>query len=143
MRRHESLIPLSKFHRSCLFLALIAKENAPEIKGYPTDIAGKIEYAIGFYQGPLQKHFDLEIKLWKYASPKSERLKEIVSALANERKELHELFERLLADQTEACLNQIGALLEKHIRKEERVLFQQIQNDLTEKELSKVSKLIS
>lgn len=143
MKRHKSLVPLSQFHRSCLFLALIAKENAPAVKGYPTNIEGKIEYALSFYQGPLQKHFDQEEELWKYVSHKSGRLNEVITELARERKALHDLFKNLLANKVEIILNQIGELLEKHIRKEERVLFQQIQSDLTEEELSKISKLLS
>lgn len=143
MRRHESLIPFSKFHRSCLFLALIAKENAPNVKGYPTDTEGKIEYALSFYQGPLKKHFDQEEALWQYVNHKSERLNKVITELGQERKALHQLFENLLANKVEITLNQIGALLEKHIRQEERVLFQQIQSDLTEEELSEISKLLN
>lgn len=143
MKRHKSLIPLSQFHRSCLFLALIAKENAPVVKGYPTDIEGKIEYALSFYQGPLQKHFYKEKQLWKYVKPKSQHLNEVLTELTQERKALQDLFDKLLKNKAATILNQIGALLEKHIRKEERVLFQQIQSDLTEEELSEISKLLS
>lgn len=141
MKRNKVLIPLSRFHRSCLFLALISKENAPEVKGYPTDMVGKIEYALSFYQGPLQKHFEVEEKLWKYVEPKSEKLEVTISDLTKERKVLHSLFNELLTDKTESCLNQIGTLLEKHVRKEERVLFQQIQSDLTEEELFEITRL--
>ncbi len=143
MKRHKSLIPLSQFHRSCLFLALVAKENAPSVKGYPTDIEGKIAYAISFYHGPLQKHFDQEAVLWKYVSHKSERLDQVLTDLAHERKILNDLFNELSENKVETILNQIGILLEKHVRKEERVLFQQIQNDLTEEELSEVEALLA
>lgn len=142
MKRHKALIPLSRFHRSCLFLALVAKENAPDVKGYPTDIAGKIDYAISFYNGPLKSHFGLEQQLWQFVSDKSVRLKEITEDLLAERRELHRIFKGLCEKPSVDSLNQMGTLLEIHVRKEERVLFQQIQMDLTEAELSQISSLI-
>lgn len=141
MKRHEVLIPFSQFHRSCLFLALIAKVNAPEVKGYPTDIDGKIHYAIDFYNGPLTDHFDQEEVLWNYVKVKSDKLSQIIEELEAERRGIVELFQVLIANSSESTLNQIGNLLESHVRKEERVLFQQIQSDLTEEELFKISKL--
>ena len=141
MKRHESLIPLSKFHRSCLFLALIAKENAPNVKGYSTDIDGKIQYAIDFYIGPLTDHFDQEGLLWNYVKAKSDKLSQIIEALEAERRGIVELFQVLIANSSESTLNEIGNLLESHVRKEERILFQQIQSDLTEEELLKIFKL--
>ncbi len=142
MTRHISLIPLSRFHRSCLFLALVAKKNAPPVKGYPTDIQGKINYATSFYKGPFKNHFQLEERLWSYVSDKSNQLREIIESLILERQQLKQLFNTLVENQSEDSLNQIGALLEKHVRKEERVLFQQIQSDLTEEELSQIPKLL-
>lgn len=134
MKRHESLIPLSRFHRSCLFLALIAKENAPPVKGNPTAIDEKILYAKSFYQRQLKPHFALESKLWEYVESKTDSLLEIVRDLRQERIELIAQFESLTTDDA-AAFYEMGALLEKHVRKEERVLFQQIQTDLSEEEL--------
>ncbi|OEK04733.1 hypothetical protein [Roseivirga misakiensis] len=141
MKRHQSLIPFSKFHRSCLFLALIAKENAPDVKGYPTDLAGKIDYANSFYKQALQEHFAMESKLWNYVSSKSDLLKNIVMDLQIERNKLNDLFFALDQSRSAEILYELGDLFEKHVRKEERVLFQQIQKDLTEEELSEIPKL--
>lgn len=136
MKRHEKLIPLSRFHRSCLFLALIAKENAPKIKGYPTGVQDKITYAISFYEVQLIPHFEQEELLWHQVANKSETLKKIIDALTTERKVLIGLFKQLKQYRLESTLFTLGELLEKHVRKEERILFQQIQVDLTEKELT-------
>jgi iron-sulfur cluster repair protein YtfE (RIC family) len=136
MKRHDSLIPLSRFHRSCLFLALIAKPNAPTVKGYPTELAEKIDYAIAFYQKQLIPHFDLEAKLWRQVATKSTVLSDLVQCMKEERQALIESFETLRTLPSEGNLNKMGQMLEAHIRKEERVLFQQIQQDLTEEELN-------
>lgn len=141
MKRHESLIPLSRFHRSCLFLALISKENAPNVKGYPTIIEEKIDFSINFYQTQLTQHFEQEAKLWNYLKDKSKRLAEILDDLRSEREVLKTRFIQLMDSKSKEDLFQIGSLLEQHVRKEERVLFQQIQSDLNEEELSQVIKL--
>ena len=138
MRRHEALIPLSRFHRSCLFLALMAKKNAPAIKGYPTELYEKIEFAIAFYNSQLVPHFEKEQKLWDQVEGKSEKLRAIITDLKIERNDLKGLFEKLSSTANETTLHKMGAMLEKHVRKEERALFQQIQADLTEKELAKL-----
>jgi len=103
---------------------------------------GKAKYAISFYEGPLKKHFQLEERLWDYAFDKSSQLKEIIESLILERQQLRGLFKTLAENQSEDLLNQMGVLLEKHVRKEERVLFQQIQSDLTEEELSQIPEFL-
>ena len=118
MRRHESLIPLSHFHRSCLFLALMAKPNAPNIKGYPTKLQAKIEYAISFYQQELSPHFTVEANLWVAVNRKSKKLKMLIEELTTEREELIQLFTALSEKPSEELLNAVGILLEKHVRKE-------------------------
>ena len=141
MKRHESLIPFSRFHRSCLFLALIAKENAPAVKGYPTEIDDKISYAIDFFQRKLTPHFKEEQRLWEFVQEKSHTLKTIVNELRTERSKLIGLFDSLEIHRDIPSFFEIGALLEMHVRKEERVLFQQIQSDLSEKELLQIQSI--
>ncbi len=142
MKRHESLIPLSRFHRSCLLLALIAKENAPAVKGYPKVLAEKIAYANTFFEEQLSPHFEYEQGLWDYVKDKSTEINEILIELETERAELISLFNKLAKSKDAHTFHTIGHLLEKHVRKEERVLFQQIQADLTEEELLHIKTLI-
>ena len=137
MKRHPSLIPLSRFHRSVLFLALVCKKNAPPVKGYPTDLEGKRDYAISFYRGPLQKHIQTEEnRLFPSISGKSPDLDQLITELKQEHIQLDQLFKNLehTANLTEA-LAELGQLLEKHVRKEERQFFQLIQTSLSEDEL--------
>lgn len=113
----------------------MAKENAPHIKGYPTDIEGKMAYCASFYHRELKHHFELESKLWQQVSSKSNELRDIINELTKERELLIDLFKELESKTESKILFQLGALLEQHVRKEERVLFQQIQKDLSEEEL--------
>lgn len=139
MKRHPSLIPLSKFHRDILFLALIAKANAPDVKGYPETVEGKIDYALDFYEGKLKPHFEKEEKrLFETLQGRFEDLDEIIQELRKERKMIHKQFENLKAERKKDQLNQLGELLEKHVRKEERVFFQKVQDLLSPAELDKL-----
>lgn len=143
LKRHDSLVPLSRFHRSVLFLALVLKKNAPEIKGYPTSLEGKRDYAQTFYQNRLKPHFDLEEKhLLAFVRVKSLDLERISEEVEVEHRKLHQLFTSLSqAENLEDHLHELGTLLESHTRKEEREFFQLIQDELTEEELNKLKLL--
>ena len=137
MKRHDSLVPLSKFHRSVLFLALVAKKNAPPVKGYPTSLEGKKDYALSFYERRLKDHFLLEEKkLFPAIKGKDHDLDRLVDQVILEHQELTALFQKLQnSHDLESDLDNLGVTLEKHIRREERELFQQVQKTLTPQEL--------
>ena len=133
MKRHDSLVPLSKFHRSVLFLALVAKKNAPTLEG-------KKDYAISFYERQLKDHFQLEEeKLLPAVQGKNQDLDELIDEIIREHSALTTLFNKLLnSNNLELDLDNLGVALEKHIRREERELFQQIQKVLAPKELNQL-----
>ena len=137
MKRHEALILLSRFHRRALFIAQMAKEKGPKFKGYPTDARGKAKYALDFYEHDLKGHFELEEEvLFPSIKGFDTELDELAVEVSAEHSKLRELFERLVAaNHQESRLDELGFALEAHIRKEERVLFQKIQEVLSEKEL--------
>lgn len=138
MKRHPRLIPLSRFHRSVLFLALVCKKNAPPVKGYPQDLEGKRDYATSFYNRQLKAHMDLEEeKLFPQIVNRTKSIDQLVKELIREHREIEE-YMRKLPDSTDLStdLDQLGHLLERHVRKEERQLFQQIQAALTADELN-------
>ena len=143
MKRHNSLIPLSKFHRSVLFLALVTKKNAPDVKGYPTTLEGKKDYALSFYERQLRDHFLLEEqKLFPAILGKNHDLDQLVDQIMLEHQKLKALFDKLAnSNDLEYDLDQLGVTLEKHIRREERELFQQVQKILTEEELDQLASI--
>ena len=143
MKRHDSLVPLSRFHRSVLFLALIAKKNSPPIKGYPTTLNEKKNYALSFFEQKLEAHFQFEEeKLLPNIRGKNKELDELADEIVREHLELRKFFKALrYGNNPEAELNNLGVALEKHIRKEERKLFQMIQRALTRDELNQLTLL--
>ena len=63
MKRHTALIPLSQDHHHGLLLAQLIKKNAPEYKGLPKDLIGKMNYTNDIYNTELEHHFEDEEKL--------------------------------------------------------------------------------
>jgi len=85
----------------------------------------------------LKGHFKLEEEvLFPSIKGFDTELDELAVEVAAEHSKLRELIERLVAaNHQESRLDELGFALEAHIRKEERVLFQKIQEVLSEKEL--------
>lgn len=137
IKRHKAIIELSRDHKKGLMLAQLLKKNAPAYKGLPTDVEGKMKYAIETLQQVLIKHFEDEEKnIFPALKGKSKEFDELVEELLKEHlfffNEISALkYSEKLSDQ----LNLIGFKLESHIRKEERTLFNLIQELLSEDEL--------
>jgi len=133
-------VPLSRFHKSVLFLALMSKKNSPPIKDYPTTLKEKKNYALSFHEHELEAHFRFEEeKLLPSIRGKNEELDELADEIVREHLELRKFFKILRnGNNPETELNNLGVALEKHIRKEERKLFQKIQASLTPQELNQL-----
>ena len=137
MKRHPTLIPLSRFHRSVLFVAQMAKKNGPKFKGYPTEVEGKAEYAYNFFLKSLEDHFKQEEeqlfpKIMGYTAELDALTKEVKA----EHLQLSALFLSIPEqEELENHLDELGFALEAHVRKEERQLFQLIQATLDDDEM--------
>ena len=129
MKRHSALINLSREHHAALILAQILKKDGPNFKDLPTDDEGKRNYTISFYKTDLAKHFQFEEEiLFPFVNKQSDLLKEQTVQLISEHKKLKRLIQKLSTPgDVETMLDRIGMLLEKHIRFEERVYFQKVQ----------------
>lgn len=134
MKRHSSLIPLSRFHRSVLFTAQMAKKNGPKFKGYPTEVTAKADYAIDFYEQSLSAHFEVEeLQLFPALTGFDPELDRLVEEMIQEHEVLRKLFAGITsATDLEVHMDKLGFTLEAHVRKEERQLFQLAQEVLSE-----------
>jgi hemerythrin-like domain-containing protein len=145
IKRHKALLILSHDHHHGLRLAQLIKKGSPQYKDLPNTTEEKKDYSIKFYNDELIRHFDDEENiLFPAAKGKDGETDELIVKLIDEHKKIKELVSELESDKnTEEILNQLGNLLESHIRTEERKLFMMIQNLLTEVELSVVEKQLS
>jgi iron-sulfur cluster repair protein YtfE (RIC family) len=141
MKRHPALHPLSHDHHQGLILAQQLKKDAPRYKGMPSTLEGKKDYAVSFYNTDLIKHFkDEEDVLFPASKGRSEKIDELISEIISEHRQIEKLIDNLQNfDDVEQVMDELGHLLEKHIRKEERELFVMIEEALSEEELETLS----
>ncbi|WP_299756368.1 hemerythrin domain-containing protein [uncultured Pontibacter sp.] len=140
MKRHESLVPISRQHHGGLLTARLLQHGAPPYKGMPSTPATKRDYVVAYLQEHLLPHFRLEEEtVFILASDHSEELRQQVQALQAEHQQLQQLILALpdVAEQNlPDALDGVGKLLEQHIRQEERVFFEQMQQQLSDEKLT-------
>jgi iron-sulfur cluster repair protein YtfE (RIC family) len=139
MKRHKSIIALSHDHHHGLMLAQLIKKDAPEYKGLPTDLIGKVSHVKESWEKELKLHFDNEENiLFPFVKGKNEEIDVLIDEILEEHNLIESLIKKLDShSDVESTLDQLGKTLESHIRKEERELFQKIQILLGE-ELNKL-----
>ena len=140
IKRHNALAPLSRDHHHGLILAQLIKKGAPEYKDLPKTTSEKVKYTINFYKSELEKHFKNEEEvLYPGVKNKSDEIDELFEEIISEHKKIKQLVLQLESSENkDDILNELGVLLELHIRKEERVLFEKIQNLLSDEELKQL-----
>ncbi|HEX3072940.1 MAG TPA: hemerythrin domain-containing protein [Ignavibacteriales bacterium] len=142
MKRHKCLIALSHDHHHGLLLAQLVKKNAPDYQNLPKDIPGKIDYAKKFYHSDLSLHFKKEENaLFPAVKGKDKELDELIRTLIAEHLKItHLVFDLDESGNAPAVLDELGHLLEDHIRKEERKLFPLIESNFNDEELEKIER---
>jgi iron-sulfur cluster repair protein YtfE (RIC family) len=125
--RHPSLVPLSHDHHHGLALALRCRKQAlGQIK--PTGfegLKGRAQEFRAFFAANLVRHFQAEEKilfpLMRALVPESAA---VIDQLLDEHEEIRGTIRRLDGDAgLSKTIFDLGDLLERHIRKEERELF--------------------
>ena len=140
MKRHKALKSLSQEHHHGLMLAQLIKAEGPEFKGLPHTTADKKLFTIKFFEENLIPHFKKEEEvLFPLSRKKNSNVEKQIDELIEEHKKICLLIDKLkISTKPEVELDHLGKLLDAHIRKEERELFQIIQEILSEDELVKL-----
>ncbi len=121
-----------------LVVAQLLKSDAPAYPKLPQDIEGKSRYALQCFEDEMKLHWQQEEeRLFPSIAGKDPAIDQLIYQLQDDHVELALRFERLGAEVNQVfAMDEIGHLLEAHIRLEERELFQRIQEVLTEDELA-------
>jgi len=145
IKRDKALYILSHDHHHGLILAQLIKKGSPQYKNLPNTTEGKKNYSIKFYYDELVKHFeDEENILFPVVNGKDDEIDNLVEEIITEHKKIKQLVNQLESDEdVENTLDELGNILESHIRKEERNLFMKIQEILTENELTSIEKQLT
>jgi iron-sulfur cluster repair protein YtfE (RIC family) len=144
MKRHPALAHLSRDHHPALILAQLLKINAPSYKGLPTDIEGKVQYAMQFYEGELLKHFEEEEKMMDILTGIEPVMDEMIKEIREEHVHLRKLFAGLPNKTgTANALDELGTSLDNHIRKEERQFFPLVEKNCDDETMEAIEKLLT
>lgn len=122
MKRQEELRPLSRDHHHGLLCCWKIREGLR--RGVPAERIKR--YADWFWASHLEHHFELEER---YVFPILGEHHRMVQTAVAEHHTLRELFATELADQQ--ILDRIAVTLDLHIRYEERILFNTLQEVAT------------
>lgn len=128
MKRHDSLIALSRDHHEGLLLAARLQQGKNALLHlWSHDPRWQAEYVVKFFDDHLVPHFEAEEKvLFPTAESYLKELLPMAHRLIEEHAQMRSFavyFRRPDEKMLEANLQQFGKLLEEHIRCEEREFF--------------------
>ena len=133
MKRHESLVPLSRDHNIGLMMAQqLILGRAPNPRAdWPTDRAQQVPRLLAFYESNLRPHFEIEeAHVFPTARPSLVDGGRQVDALLADHEAMRAMIRGFKADPASGLderLPAFGHLLKGHIQREERQLFEQMQ----------------
>lgn len=133
MKRHASLVPLSRDHHHGLVMArrLILGRSTNPRADWPADPAEQAARLIAFFEADLRPHFAAEeAHVFPAAAESLPDGPGRTRALVAEHEKMRAMIRDLAAAPSSRLaerLTAFGALLEAHIHAEERILFEQMQ----------------
>ena len=136
MKRHPALIPLSHDHHDALVVAqaLILGQSPAARSDWPTDRRTQVNRVIAFFTHTLRWHFEVEeAHLFPTVLAHLPGEADLVAQLLDEHDAIRAQVRELERNSTTALtvrLPALGRLLEAHVRREERVLFETMQREM-------------
>ena len=137
MKRHPALIPLSHVHHDVLVVAqglIVGRSRAPR-SDWPPDRPAQVDRVIAFFEDTLRPHFETEeAHLFPAVLALIPGADDLVAQLLDEHVTVRALIrdlERRPTTDLDIRLPALGRLLDAHVRREERVLFETLQRELT------------
>ena len=133
IKRHQSLVSFSKDHHFGLLLVWKIRQGLNKSVS-PDHIS---DYVLYFFKEDLEKHFKAEEELLFCKLPPEDILRQRAEA---EHRDIYNLITRLTVQKQEtALLKQFADALEKHIRFEERELFNHLQLHIPANDLATIA----
>ena len=132
--RHATLQPLSRQHHQGLLASLLLEKGLKK----NASLKEMRDFIIQFWEEELRLHFEKEDVLFLPLAYKYPQLLDGLTQLKNEHQEIRMIIQKLNNEARSKQYDTIASfanLLEKHIRFEERQLFNAIQEILPEDEL--------
>ncbi len=144
MKRDQSLVPLSHQHQHGLALCVLIRKGLEEQEPTSAKVAELRRMVDSLWKVELEGHFQIEENtLFPTVLAALEDTLEVVDLLSDQHREIEDIIKRVAAapgDEAVDLLLELSELLERHIRIEERELFQIVQARLAAAELDDLGK---
>lgn len=136
MLRDKSLVPLSRQHQHALALCVRIDRGSPipevDVQAWQAEMAHH-------FRAEIRIHFDAEEQFVFPAAKKFRELKSLVEGLLNEHSWFRRQFDGAEAQSLSSEeITEFGRRLSEHIRKEERQLFERLQQLMRPEELAEI-----
>ncbi len=141
-RRHDSLIPLSHQHQHALALAVIIRRRFGIEKGEDAWLEKMLRQARNAYGAELVGHFEVEEQILFPEMERNLGKLALVSELLEDHQKIHVIVKGLEANPALSGLDELSALLEAHVHKEERRLFAEFEARMPAGEALKIGREI-
>ncbi|MYB54202.1 MAG: hypothetical protein F4X77_18690 [Acidobacteriia bacterium] len=147
MKRHPALVPLSRQHHDGLALGVMIERGLRDGGGLPdtAQLERLREQALDLWQLEFRGHFEVEEQI-VFPAARQAGEPRLVDTLIAEHEAIRLLFEaleRAPASEAAPLLDELRTALVRHIRTEERVLFQAMQAAMDQPELEAVGRAVS
>jgi iron-sulfur cluster repair protein YtfE (RIC family) len=133
MQRHQNLIPLSHEHKSLLFVCRYLKKDAAPYEGYPLETSAKMDYMVKVFQEVMVPHIQKEDHLFEQCRGFFPEMDAMLDELLDEHRVISGMYSALVDSKDLVTdMDTLACNLEAHIRKEERIVFEKMQELLPE-----------
>ena len=135
MLRDPSLISLSHEHQHALALCVLIDRST-------ADADTQARMIVDQYDAEMRSHFEVEERVLFPAAAALLETRDLAQELASEHRRLESMVDALRRGADTATIGEFTALLRQHVRKEEGVLFEEMQRLLSRDELDNIGKLL-
>lgn len=128
MQRHPNLVPLSHEHKRLLFVCRYLKTDAAPYEGFPLETQAKLEYMVKIFQEVMVPHIQKEDYLFELCRGYHAEIDVMLDELLEEHRTISGMYSALVdSPDVVRDMDILARSLEAHIRKEERVAFEKLQ----------------
>ena len=135
MLRDPSLVPLSHQHHHALALCVLIDRS-------PADVDAQARAIVDQFDSEMRLHFELEERVLFPAAAALASTRDLVHELIAEHRRMTALVDALRYAANRAIMAEFSGVLRQHVRKEESVLFEEMQRLLSREQLDSIGKLI-
>ncbi|MCK7553883.1 hemerythrin domain-containing protein [Chitinophaga sedimenti] len=131
MHRHPKLVPLSHEHQRLLFVCRYLKKDAAPYEGFPLEPEAKLAYIVKIFKEVMVPHLQKEDYLFEACTGHDPEIDKAIRELQTQHRQISTIYGGLLESKDlVGDMDIIAGELEEHIRREEREVYQWLQDRL-------------